>query len=96
MILTYNSEDFTLDTGVYYSPAFKIETEDQLITIECLLDSNGSVGIQHSLDSINWYDSINNDFLCSPAGLQSYVECQPNLVYRLKSTIEFTSAKILL
>lgn len=96
MILTYNNTDFTLDGGFYYSPAFKIETEDELITVECELVGTGDVLIQHSLSNELWYDSIGNTFTCSPTGLQSYVECQPQLIYRLKSTIEFVSAKILL
>jgi hypothetical protein len=96
MILTYNSGDFTLTTGVYYSPAFKIETADNLITVECTLNSNGSVIIQQSIDGTTYYDTVDNSFTCSPSGFQSYVECQPELVYRLKSVTAFISAKILL
>jgi hypothetical protein len=66
------------------------------MTIECALTGNGSVVIQQSIDDVTWFDVTNTSFTCSPMGQQSYVECQPELLFRLKSSTEFITAKILI
>ena len=58
--------------------------------------SNGDVTMQSSIDKLNWYDVSNSTFTCSPSGLQSYTDCQIDLLYRAKSSINFTSIKILI
>ena len=95
MRIDYDSTKFTLNAGVYYSPVFNIAEGDNLITVECTLNSNGSVSIEQAIDQ-NWFDVSDSSFTCSPSGFQSYIECQSQLQYRLKSVTQFINAKILL
>ena len=96
MILTLTSDKFTLDTGVYYSQPFKIETADNYIAVEVELMSSGTVSMQHSIDGINWFDATNTSFSCATKGMQGYADCIPQLNFRLKSVTQFSYAKILL
>jgi hypothetical protein len=96
MILNFTSANFALDTEVYYSTPFTIETNDTLMSIEVHLAANGSTSLQQSLDGNTWYDITDTTITCAPYGMQSFIECQPKLQFRLKSAIEFISANILL
>lgn len=95
MILTYTTDDFNSSNGVYYSPEFKIEKNDKLVTIECILNEEGSVIVQSKIDE-EWYDIVDTDFICNPKGLQAYTDCQQDISYRLKSITEFNKTNILL
>lgn len=96
MKLIFTNSDIVSDSGFYYSPEFLINSGDNLMTIECTLASNGDVIMQSSIDKINWYDVSNSTFTCSPSGLQSYTDCQIELLYRAKSSISFILIKILI
>ncbi len=96
MKVFYNSTNFTLVGGNYYSTAFKVENSDSLITIQATLTENGSITVQSSIDESDWFDVPNTTFTCSPKGLQSYIECQKNLSYRLKTDVNVTSLNILI
>lgn len=50
MKVFYNSTNFTLVGGNYYSTAFKVENSDSLITIQATLTENGSITVQSSID----------------------------------------------
>lgn len=95
MKLTFTNE-ITFSSGFYYSPAFVVDAKDDLITVECTLVANGTAIIQSSIDGINWYDVADSSFSCAPNGLQSYADCQTDLLYRVKSSTSFTWIKILI
>lgn len=95
MITIYSQTDFKLETGVYYSPTFKVDN-DQLVTVESELSASGSVSLESSIDGENWYDIELSGFDCTPKGLQSYADAQKELCYRLKSTTSFVLTKILI
>ena len=100
-IIEFSQEQFVEDTGFYYSPAFKAGKGqlkgdvDMYITVEATLAGTGVVSIQTSIDKVNWYDSKDTEFDCTPNGLQQYKDAQPSLHYRLKGNLQFLSAKIL-
>lgn len=96
MLITYSQSEFTLDTGVYYSPSFKTGKKDDLLTVAPILTGAGTVSMQSSIDEVNWYDVSDTDISCNPGGLQQYREAQEDLFYRIKSTVQFESAKILI
>lgn len=96
MVLTLNPSNFTLDTGVYYSDPFLLESNDSIMSVEVILSIAGNVSLQYSINKSTWYDAASSTFSCSPMGLQSFADCQPGLFFRLKSTISFISANILL
>jgi hypothetical protein len=96
MILTFTADNFTLDTGFYYSLPILLETNDTLMSVEVQLTGNGEVIIQQSISGNTWYDIINATIICAPSGMESYIECQPKLQYRLKSATEFVNATILI
>ena len=92
----YDTTHFTLTEWTYYSPIFKVEGSDSLITIQANLSENGTIIIQSSIDETDWFDIANTTFNCSPKGLQSYIECQKDLSYRLKVNVEVISLNILI
>ena len=96
MTINYVQADFELDSGTYYSPAFKTGKKDDLMTIAPILTVAGSVSLQASIEGTNWYDIEDTAITCSPGGLQQYKEAQEDLLYRIKSTTQFASAKILI
>lgn len=96
MILNLTQSNFTLDIGVYYSNPFLLETNDTLMSVEIHLSINGDVSLQQSIDGITWYDILDTTITCIPSGMQSFIECQPGMQYRLKSIVSFMSVKILL
>ena len=96
MFISWLASEFTTLGGKYYSPPFKVEDKDNLVSIEATLESNSTVYVEGSIDSVNWYSLNNTSFSASPSGLECYAECQPTLVYRLMSTVPFISAKILI
>lgn len=96
MILTLNSTNFALDSGFYYSNSFSLEENDTLMSIEVQLNTTGEVSVQQSITGKIWYDIADTSFSCSPNGMESYIECQPKILYRLKSATLFTKALILL
>lgn len=95
MVINFTSTNFTNVSEAYYSDPFKCEDKDQLITVQITLSTTGVVNCQSSIDGVTFFDIDTTAFPCSPSGLQSYKDCQPNLLYRLKSTQSVTSAKIL-
>jgi len=52
--------------------------------------------MQASMDELVWVDVANTSFSAGTAGgLQTYTDCHYGLVYRIKTTVEPTAAKIL-
>ena len=96
MILNFTSANFSFNTGVYYSDPFLLETGDTLMSIELHLGSNGDASLQQSLSGGVWYDILDTTITCTPFGMQSFIDCQPGLQFRLKSTVLFISASILI
>jgi len=96
MILNLTTGNFTLDNAVYYSDPIVPGTNDTLVSIEVHLVANGDASLQQSISGITWYDVTDTTITCAPYGLQSFIECQPGLQFRLKSTVEFVSASILI
>ena len=95
-ILSFSTGDIILDSGIYYSPNFCVETKDSFLTIQVTLNSNSDIYVQSSVDGITFFDVPDSYFTCSPSGLQSYAECQPGLKYRLKCLVEILNVKILI
>ena len=96
MLLEFIPANFVLVSEVYYSLPFRIETKDTLMSVEATLNSVGSVTIQASITGSDFYDVEGSSFTCDTSNLQSYIDCQPELLYRLKSPVQFLSAKILI
>lgn len=95
MILTFSPTQITFNGSHYVSTPFEVDNKDTLLTVNVHLQSSGTVIIQSSIDGTNWYDIEYTDFTCNPSGLQSYVECHPDLYYRLKADQSILSAKLL-
>lgn len=91
---TINYTTFTEDSGAYYTSAFI--TKKDKITIFAELSGNGTVSVQSSINGMNWFDVSNTEISCSPLGQESFVDCQEDLQYRTKSSVEPTSIIILL
>ena len=96
MITNYQTSDFTLIEGKYYSPSFKINKIDDLVTIEVRLNEQGTINIQSSIDGLIWYTVPYTSFICNINGLQSYKECHPELYYRIESSHLVNLVKILI
>lgn len=96
MILNFKPEHIISSGGFYYSPEFMVNAGDDLMTIECTLATNGSTLMQSSIDKVNWYDVENTVFNCSPSGMQSFAECQSELLYRVKSSTNISTINILI
>lgn len=84
MVINFLSEQFTLSGGYYYSPAFKQDEKDVLVSVAVWLSENGTASIQASLNETDWVPVENTSFTCSTSGLQTYTDCHYGLVYRLK------------
>lgn len=80
----------------YISSTFKVEETDSFVTIQATLAVNGTIVVQSSIDGTDWFDVPNSTITCSPKGLQSYVESQKDLLYRLKASAAVSSVKILI
>ena len=96
MIINLTSSNFTDIGGTYYSDVFKCYPDDNFISVQVTVPSYAVVNCQSSIDGVTFFDVHTTQFICSPNGLQSYKDCQPDLIYRLKSTTAVTSAKILM
>jgi len=96
MIINLTSDNFTLDTGNYYSSPFKQDTNDTFLSIGVTLGVNGDASLQSSIDETNWDDVTDSTFTCDPFGLQSYTNGHSLLVYRIKTTQAVVSAKIVI
>lgn len=96
MIIKLTENNFFLENGNYYSAPFKLFTDDNYMSISSTLVDDGEVYLERSLDGIDWYLVADSTFNCTPSGLQSYSDCQPEIQFRLGSTTEFIKANILL
>ncbi len=53
MIINYLTTQFSENNGAYYSPAFRQDSKDNIITVAIELAVTGNVSMQTSLDEIN-------------------------------------------
>jgi hypothetical protein len=53
MIINLTLDNFTLDTGNYYSVPFKQDANDTFFSIGVILGVNGDVSLQSSIDETN-------------------------------------------
>lgn len=53
MKILFKTENFTLDSGSYYSPAFYILNDDNYMSVVATLSGSGDVTLQRSADEIN-------------------------------------------
>lgn len=95
MILIMSGDQFTLDTGAYYSPPFKQDTVDILVTVVVKLTESGTYSMQESIDEVTWVDVPDSTVTCNTTGLQTFTDCHYDLSYRIKASKEVTEAKIL-
>ena len=96
MILDIINSNILNDGGFYYTPSFNIESKDALLTAAIVLSANGTASFQSSIEDINWFDVSDTDITCNPSGLQSFAECQYGLYYRIKSSVDIISVKVLI
>jgi len=96
MIINYLTTQFSENNGAYYSPAFRQDSKDNIITVAIELAVTGNVSMQTSLDEINWFNVDGTTFVCSPSGLQTFVDCQWELIYRIKTDQVVVNAKIVI
>ncbi len=96
MNISLTGNQFTLNSGFYYSPPFAQDEKDTLLSIGVTLNVNGEASLQSSIDEINWDDITDSTFTCDPFGLQSFIDGHYLLVYRIKTNQEVISAKILI
>lgn len=95
MTIIFETDDLILSEGSYYTPPFKVVTE--WITIQVKTSGVSTISIESSIDGIDWFHINHSEFNTeATGGLQSYNESQTDLLYRIKSTLEPTSIKILL
>lgn len=95
MKIIFEKNDLILNEGKYYTPSFKVINE--WITIQIKTTGVSTVSIESSIDGIDWFEIEATEFDTGPTGgLQSYSESQIDLLYRIKSTLEPISIKILL
>lgn len=86
MKIAYDSNDIILIEGAYYTPSFNILKD--LLTIQIVTNGASTVTVQSSIDGSDWFDVPSCSFVTGlTGGLQSYVECQPEVLYRIKSTL---------
>ena len=53
MTISLTAANFTLDSGSYYSSAFKQDEKDTIFSIGVTLGTNGEASLQSSIDEIN-------------------------------------------
>lgn len=94
MILELTGASFTDVAGTYYSPPFKQGVEDTLMTVAVWLALAGTASMQESIDGIDWVDVPDSSISCNLHGLQTFIDCQYDLLCRIKTTQAVTKAKI--
>lgn len=95
MKITLTGTDFSTNEGVYYSPAFKQGKGDESIAVYAVLEANGTVTLQGSMDSNTWADLSDSTFNSEPSAMQIYAGGHPELFYRLKISQLPTTVSIL-
>ena len=93
-MINLTADNFTLDTGSYYSAPFRINSNDTLLTIGIYLENIGTTSLQSSLNEIDWADIPDSSFVCNLFGLQTFSNADINLVFRTKSDQAPTEAHI--
>lgn len=96
MKITFKTSNFTLNSGSYYSPAFYIQNNDNYMSVVATLSGSGDVSLERSVDEISWFPIADSTIACAPSGMQSYSDCQPELLYRLVSETSFVGAVIVI
>ena len=95
MTIKFEATDLLLIEGAYYTSPFSVIKSG--ITVQVKTDGVSTIVIESSIDGIDWFPIDHSEFNTEATGdLQSYNECQLDLLYRIKSSIEPISIKILL
>lgn len=96
MKIYLTSSNFTNVEGVYYSPAFKQDINDSVITVAVWTEAPATASMQSSINGTDWVDVTNTSFSVNTAGLQTFVDCHYGLVHRIKIDALPTNAQILI
>ena len=93
--IIFNSSDIDFENNKYISPEFVILKEAITIQINC--SSPVDVVILSSIDGEVWFPISNTNFTTyAYGGLQSYIDCQLSLLYKIECSLLPTSIIILL
>lgn len=93
MIIKFNSEDLILNIN-YFTPPFLVDKSN--VTVQITTDVGLTATMESSIDGDDYYEIPETSFtIVSLGGIQSYVDAQPNLYYRIKMDELPTEIKIL-
>lgn len=93
MTVWFYKSDFRESNGLQYTQPFRIS--EDTIYISCALDYAGYVSVETKINGV-WIEVPLSTFYCDLIGVQGFKECNLNSEYRLKSTIVFNYAKIIM